>query len=108
MAQTRQMPRRVFIPDWAWTVIFLSVILGTVFTGSLWFFVALAALLIAQGIYVFHVVRCPDCGGRLSFHQAFIPHTTRYRFQLACSACQIVWDTGKISDDSSDIGSSGF
>ena len=106
MTKTRPLPRRVFLPGWLWSVILLSVVLASMFLGSLWFLVGLIALLIVQGIYVFHFVRCPSCGGRLAFHQAFIPHTPRYRFQLACSACQIIWDTGKISDDSSDSGMS--
>ncbi len=96
------MPRRVFLPDWVWTVTFVSTIAGSIVTDTPWFFVGLVILLFAQGIYVFHVVRCPTCSGRLRFHQAFIPHTTRYRFQLACPHCQVVWDTGKISDDHTD------
>jgi hypothetical protein len=100
MTQTRPMPRRVFLPDWFWFVAFVSGIVGSWFTDTFWLPIALIVLLIIQGIYVFHVVRCPICSGRLTFHQAFIPHTTRYRFQLACAHCQIVWDTGKLSDDS--------
>ena len=101
------MPRRVFLPDWVWAVAFVSVIVASLLTDTLWFLLALVCLLVIQGIYVFHIVRCPTCRGRLTFHQAFIPRTTRYRFQLACAHCQVVWDTGKISDDSSYIGSSG-
>jgi hypothetical protein len=93
------MPRRVFLPDWVWAVAFVSAIIGSWLTNTPWFFLAMAVLAILQGIYVFHFVDCPTCDGRLTFHQAFIPNTTRYRFQLACPHCQVVWDTGKISDD---------
>ena len=99
MKQTRPLPRRVFLPDWLWSVVLLSVMLASVFLGSPWFIVGLITLLIVQGIYVYFV-RCPNCRGRLAFHKGFIPNTRRYRFQLACPKCQIIWDTGKISDDS--------
>lgn len=99
MKQTRPLPRRVFLPDWLWSVVLLSVMLASVFLGSPWFIVGLITLLIVQGIYVYFV-RCPNCRGRLAFHKGFIPNTRRYRFQLACSKCEIIWDTGKISDDS--------
>ena len=94
------MLRRIFLPDWVWYVLIASVILGSWLTDNLWFILGLVILLIIQGVYVFHFVRCPVCGGRVTFHQCFIPNTTRYRFQLACARCQIIWDTGKISDDS--------
>lgn len=99
MTPTRPLPRRVFLPDWVWAVAFVSTIAGSILTSTPWFFVGLVILAVVQGIYVLHIVRCPTCSGRLTFQQAFIPHTTRYRFQLACPHCQVVWDTGKISDD---------
>jgi hypothetical protein len=99
MKQTRPLPRRVFLPDWFWVVAFVSTVIGSSWTGTPWFVAGLVILLLVQGIYVFHIVRCPTCNGRLTFHQTSIPHTSRYRFQLACSCCQVVWDTGKISDD---------
>jgi hypothetical protein len=102
MTQTRPLPRRVFLADWVWAVAFVSTIAGSILTNTLWFFVGFVILAVVQGIYVFHIVRCPTCSGKLTFHQAFIPHTTRYRFQLACPRCQIVWDTGKIFDDHTD------
>jgi hypothetical protein len=95
------MPHRVFLPNWVWNVALASVVVASwLSTDSLWLFLGLVAALFVQGLYVFHFVRCPVCHGSLTFHQAFIPHTTRYRFQLACSRCEIIWDTGKISDDS--------
>ena len=94
------MPRRVFLPNWVWYVVLVSVILEGCLTDTFWFLLSLVIMLIIQGVYVFHLVRCPTCNGRLTFHQAFIPNTTRYRFQLACGRCQVVWDTGKISDHS--------
>jgi hypothetical protein len=108
MKQTRSLPRRLFLPDWLWLVVFLAVITASVITGSIWFIVSFVVLLLVQGIYVFNFVRCPSCGGRLAFHQTFISGTPRYRFQLACSTCQINWDTGKISDDSNGGGGDGI
>lgn len=99
MTQTRPMPRRVLLPDWVWAVAFVSTLVGSGLTDTLWFILGLIILLLIQGIYVFQIVRCPACRGRLTFHQAFVPRSTRYRFQLACSRCQVIWDTGKIRDD---------
>jgi hypothetical protein len=99
MRPTRPFPRRVFLPDWIWQVAFLATIAGSFVFSTPWFVVGLFLLAMVQGIYVFHGVCCPTCRGRLKFHQAPIPYTTRYRFQLACPHCQVVWDTGKISDD---------
>ena len=96
------MPHRVFLPDWFWVIVLVATVVGTCWTDSPWFFAGLFILLMAQGIYVFHVVRCPTCGGGLKFHREDIPYTTRYRFQLACPHCQVVWGTGKISDDRTD------
>ena len=101
MTATRPMPRRVFLPDWVWYVAVASVFVGSWFVEIPWFFIGVFVLALIQGIYVFHIVRCPTCRGRLFFHQDFIPYTTRYRFQLFCPRCRIIWDTGKISDDNS-------
>jgi len=77
MTQTRPFPRRVFLPDWVWSVAFVATLAGSFFTSAPWFFIGLVLLAVVQGIYVFHVVRCPTCNGGLTFHQAFIPNTTR-------------------------------
>jgi hypothetical protein len=106
--QTRPLPQKLFLPDWLWAVVFLSVIAASVITGSIWFIVSFVILLLVQGIYVFNFMRCPNCDGKLAFHQAFISGTPRYRFQLSCSKCQINWDTGKVSDDSCSGGSDGI
>jgi hypothetical protein len=52
-----------------------------------------------QGIYVFHFVRYPVCRGRLASHRAPVSRTTRYRFQLACPHCRVIWDTGEVRND---------
>ncbi len=99
MEPARPFPRRVFLPDWVWAVAFVGTVAGTLVTDSAWCFGVPAFLAFAQGIYVYHLVRCPTCSGRLQVQLAPIPYTTCSRFQLACPRCQIVWDTGKISDD---------
>lgn len=97
--QTLPFPRRVFLPDWVWAVAFVGTVAGSFLTSAPWFFIGPVFLAVGQGIYVFQIIRCPTCSGRLTFHQEFIPHTTRYRCQFACPHCQVFWDTGKISDD---------
>ena len=93
------MPRRVFLPDWVWACVLVSTIAGSILTGTAWCFVGFVIVVVGQGVYVFNVVRCQDCRGRLTFHKAPTGHGTRYRFQPACPRCAVAWDTGKISDD---------
>jgi len=93
------MPRRVFLPYWVWAVAVVAVVAEWILTNNNWFFAGLFVLAIGENIYVFYIVRCPTCSGRLTFSKAFIARTTRYRIHLACPQCQIVWDTGTISDD---------
>lgn len=89
------MPRRVFLPDWVWVALIVSTILGSWLADTVWFIFGLVVLLLIQGIYVFHFVRCPTCRERL----VFISGTTRYRVQLTCPRCQNLWDTGKVRED---------
>ena len=90
------MPRKIFLPDWFWWVALAGGIVVLCLTGSLWFLVGLAVLLLVQGIYVFHFVRCPGCHARLTYHQDCIPGTRSYHFQLTCKDCHVHWDTGKV------------
>lgn len=102
MKRTCLLPHRVFLPDWVWALAFISTIVSSILANTPWPFLGIVILAAAQGLYVFNFVHCPTCSGRLTFHQALVPHTTRYRFQLACRRCQVFWDTGKSFEDRTD------
>src|SRR5437879_6398295 len=102
MSVVRTLQRRVLLPDWLWVILILLTVAGSILTGSIWFLAGLIALVIAQGFYLVGIARCPACSGRFSFHRGNIPgSSTRYRLQLECKQCHIIWDTGRIRDDSS-------
>ena len=99
MTETRPLRRRIFLPDWVWAILLPVTILISLVTSPLWPLVGLAAVLLAQGIYAFHLVRCPACQARLRFRRGSIPGTSRYHVQLACGKCGAVWNTGRVCDD---------
>ena len=82
-----------------WGVLFVATIVLSEVTDSSWPLFALIALVLGQGIYAFGIVRCPACQGRLSFDRKDIPGTSRYRVRLACRKCDVIWDTGRVSND---------
>jgi hypothetical protein len=100
MSEVRSLPKPVPLPDWLWDVLFVSAVAGSVWSQSVWFVAGLAVIVVAQGVYLFGLVRCPTCSGKLSFHRGNISgRSTRYRLQLECKHCHVVWDTGRIRDD---------
>ena len=100
MSEIRPLRKPVLLPDWLWAMLFVSTVAGSILTHSFWFVAGLATIIIAQGIYLFALARCPACSGRFSFHRGHLPgRSTRYRLQLECKRCHVVWDTGRIRDD---------
>ncbi len=100
MSEVRPLPKTVLLPDWLWVTLFISAVAGSIFTGSVWFIIRLIVVVVAQGIYLFGIVRSPACFGKLTFHRGGISaRSTRYRLQLECKVCHVVWDTGRVRDD---------
>gem|GEM_PF-5977549 len=44
MTETRQFPRRIFLPGWVWAIVFVLTIIGTSLTRPLWLIVGLVVL----------------------------------------------------------------
>jgi hypothetical protein len=100
MNGARPLQKPVLLPDWLWVVLFVLAIAGSILTQTVWFVAGLAAVILAQGIYLFGLARCPACFGKFSFHRGRLPGpSTRYPLQLECKHCHTVWDTGRIRDD---------
>ena len=100
MSDVRPLPKTVLLPDWVWVTLIISTVAGSVFTGSVWFVIGLIIVIVAQGIYLFGIVRCPACSRKLAFHRGDVSaRSTRYRLQLECKECHVIWDTGRIRDD---------
>src|SRR5690349_9186094 len=100
MSDVRPLPKSVLLPDWLWVTLFISAVAGSILTRSVWFIGGLIILIVAQGIYLFGIVRCPACFGKLAFHRGAVSaRSTRYRLQLECKVCHVIWDTGRIRDD---------
>jgi hypothetical protein len=100
MNDVRPLTKQVLLPDWLWVVLFVLTVAGSILTRSIWFAIGLAIVVMAQGIYLFGLARCPACSGRFLFHRGGLRgRTSRYRLQLECKHCHMVWDTGRIRDD---------
>jgi hypothetical protein len=100
MSDVRPLPKSVLMPDWFWVVLVVSAVAGSIFTQSVWFVIGLISIVVAQGIYLFGIARCPVCSRKFSFHRGDVPgHSTKYLLQLECKQCHIIWDTGRIRDD---------
>lgn len=101
MSTVRRLKQKVLLPDWFWIALIIVAIAGEIFFDSIWFVAGLVVLLLAQGIYLFVIARCPDCSGHFAFHRGGISrYTTRYHLELECKKCHAIWDTGRIRDDS--------
>jgi hypothetical protein len=100
MSFVRPLRKTVLLPDWFWVTFIMVAIGGEILFDSIWFVAALVLALVAQGVYVFAIARCPVCSGHLAFHRSdtYIS-PTKYRLQLECKKCHAIWDTGRIRDD---------
>ena len=100
MNPVRPLRKIVFLPDWLWNCLFVLVVAGSIVTESIWFFISLIIVVLAQGIYLFVFARCPTCRGKFTFHRGELSRSsTKYRLQLKCRRCHMIWDTGRIRDD---------
>jgi hypothetical protein len=99
MSEVQRLQKTVLLPDWLWVLLFIIVIVCSIFIGSIWFFVGLFVVLVAQGVYLFGIARCPVCSGKFGFHRGRQGASTRYRLELECKRCRTIWDTGRIRDD---------
>src|SRR5580658_5921104 len=100
MSEVQRLQKTVLLPDWLWVLLFIIVIVCSIFIGSIWFFVGLFVILLAQGVYLFGIARCPACSGKFIFHRGrYLEASMRYRLELECKRCRTIWDTGRIRDD---------
>lgn len=100
MNDARSLPKPALLPDWFWGVVCVTTVVGSLLTHSAWFLARLAIIIMAQGVYLFGIARCPACSGKFSFHREDLPgRSTKYRLQLECKHCHVIWDTGRIRDD---------
>jgi len=100
MKDIRPLRTPVLLPDWLWVALFVSTVAGSILTKFVWFVAGLTMVIMAQGIYLFGLARCPACSGKFSFHRGpSAGRSTRYRLRLECKHCHTIWDTGRIRDD---------
>src|ERR1041384_5735424 len=106
MSSVRPLRKAVILPDWLWHCLFISAVVGSAITGSVWFVIGLVILILAQGFYLFGLARCPICSGRFTAHRGRFLNsfTEMYRLHLECKQCHAIWDTGRIRDEISPNG----
>ncbi len=98
MSDVRPLNRAVFVPDWVFIVLFVTTLIGSIVTQTVWFLVGLVVAILVQGFYVCLIARCPNCGARgfLLRGGETTGYDRPYRLHLECRRCRTLFDTGRI------------
>lgn len=97
MSNVQPLKRAVLLPDWGLIVLFVTAVVGSVVTQTVWFIVGLVIVLLVQGFYVCLLARCPNCGGHgFLFRGGETAGADRpFRLHLECRQCHTRFDTGR-------------